>query len=326
MTDYASLSRTQWLDLAGRFYARLEQELGSFAPPDWERVSPYLGWRNRDLLAHMASAISVNFRQVLDRALAGDPSAPPEFNTFARNAREVARRRSAPVVDTLREFWSELDSILAIYEGMGDGEWLRPAWFFVGPVNVRTLFLAQLGDNVFHERDLLLVTRQWKGLDPDVSGPLLDWFLREVRPANFRPEKAAGLRAIALYRLAGAITGEWTMEIADGRCVVEARTAPNPDVTVEADAEDLVAASQARAAPFVGRLARLVDWVRGADRREDVVATITGYASALPAILFGRIRVSGDRALANRINAVFWHFWERTEQTEHNIAQVRTHP
>lgn len=328
MMDYTGLSRTQWLDLAGRLYARLERELGAFTPSDWERVSPYLGWRNRDVLAHMASAILVNFRQVLDRALAGDPSAPPEFNTFARNTREVARRRAVPVADTLHEFWSGLDAILAIYKGMSDGDWLRPAWFFVGPVNVRALFLVQLGDNVFHERDLLLVTGRWKGLDPEVSGPLVDWFLCELRPSNFRPEKATGLRATAIYRLTGVATGEWTMEIAEGRCTVarSGRAAPHPDVTIEADAEDLVTAAQARAAPFIGRLARLVDWVRGPDHRdaERVVATITGYGSALPAILSGRIRVSGDRALANRINAAFWHFWERTEQTEHNIGS--THP
>src|SRR5215472_7823009 len=106
MSDYTSLSRTQWLDLAGRFYARLEQELNAFKPSDWERVTPYLGWRNRELLAHMSSAIAVNFREVLDRSLAGDPSAPMEFDTFARNAREVVHRRAVPVAVVLHEFWS----------------------------------------------------------------------------------------------------------------------------------------------------------------------------------------------------------------------------
>lgn len=326
MSDYTSLSRTQWLDLAGRFYARLEQELSAFKPADWERVTPYLGWHNRDLLAHMASAIAGNFREVLDRALAGDPSAPAEFDTFTRNAREVARRRAVPVAVVLREFWSGLDDILALYKGMSDGDWLKPAWFFVGTVNVRTLFLAQLGDNLFHERDLLLVTGQWRGFDPELATPLLDWLLREVRPASFRPERAVGLKATVQYRLTGAVCGEWTMDIADGQCVVEQRTAANPDVIIEADSEDLVAASQGRAAPFIGSLARRVDWVRGPDRHEEVVAAITGYASALSAVLSGRIRISGNRALAKRVNAAFWHFWKRTEQTEHNIALAKTRP
>lgn len=324
--DYTALSRTQWLDLAGLFYARLEQELSAFKSSDWERVTPYLGWQNRDLIAHMASAISVNFRQVLDRALAGDPGAPPEFNTFARNAREVAHRRTGTVTPVLRELWSGLDAIMALYRGISDGDWLKPAWFFVGTVNVRTLFLAQLGDNVFHERDLLLATGRWRGLDPQLSGPLLDWLLREVRPAFFRPDKAVDLRATVLYRVTGTLSAEWTMVIADEQCVVEPRTTPNPDVIIEADPEAFVAVSQARAAPFIGRLARRMDWVRGPDHREEVVATITGYASELSALLSGRIRISGNRALANRVNASFWHFWERTQQTEHSIALSKPHP
>src|SRR5690348_17693051 len=45
---------------------------------------------------------------------------------------------------------------------LSDASWDEPAWFFVGPVRVRTLFLAQFADNVFHERDLLLATGRWR--------------------------------------------------------------------------------------------------------------------------------------------------------------------
>jgi uncharacterized protein (TIGR03083 family) len=324
MIDYMSLSRKQWLDLSAIFYTRLKQELEMFSPADWERVTPYLGWRNRDVLAHMSSAISINFREVLDRALAGNPGAPSEFNTFARNAREVARSRNTPPADILREFWAGLDSILEIYREMSDKDWLKPAWFYVGRVNIRTLFLAQFGDNVFHERDLTLVTGRWNGLDPEVASPLIDWFLRELHPSQFRPHKATGLRATTAYRLTGAIAGEWTLDIADNACRVELRPAVRADVTIEAEAEELVKASQGRAAPLVGRLARLVDWVAGPNSHEDVTAAITGYASAIPAALLGRIHISGDRALANRVNNSFWHFWERSEQTRYNIGLDQT--
>src|SRR5439155_22239595 len=93
-----------------------------------------------------------------------------------------------------------------------------------------------------------------------------------------------------------------------------------PDVTLEADAEELVAAAQARAAPWVGRLARTVDWVRGPGRAEDVAAAITGTASLAWALARRRIRVSGDRALASRLNRAFWHFWQRTAMTRSYIA------
>ncbi len=41
MRDYASLSRTEWLDLADRFYARLERSFDSLSPTDWNRVTTW---------------------------------------------------------------------------------------------------------------------------------------------------------------------------------------------------------------------------------------------------------------------------------------------
>jgi uncharacterized protein (TIGR03083 family) len=319
--DFTRFTQSDWLGLADRFYARLDRTFESLSAADWERATPYLGWRARDVLAHMTSAMPVNFRQVLDRALAGNPGAPPEFDTFTRNAREVARRRRVPVPDVLREFRHERDALLHTYRTISDADWERPAWFFVGRVRVRTLFLVQLADNVFHERDLLLAKGRWNGLDAEVAAPLVDWFLREFRPATFRPERARGLRAAAAYRLSGPAGGDWTLTVADGSCRVDQRTASDAVVTVEADAEELVAAAQGRAAPWVGQLARAADWVRGPARAEDIVARITGTASLASALARHRVRVRGDRAMAARLNGAFWHFWERTAMTAANIAK-----
>ena len=321
MSDFARLSRRDWLGLADRFYARLDRTLDGLTADDWQRPTAYLGWRARDVLAHMTSAIPVNFREVLDRALAGNPAPPPEFDTFARNAREVARRRTTPVADILREFRREPDTITRIYREMSDASWDEPAWFFVGPVRVRTLFLAQFADNVFHERDLLLATGRWRGLDAEYTAPLVDWFLRELRPATFRPARARGLVATMRYRLRGPAGGEWTMTVADGACRVTRGGNGRVDVTLVADAEDLVAAAQARAAAWVGRLARMVEWVRGPRRAEDTVAAITGTTSLAWAVARRRIRVGGDRNIVVRLNRAFWHFWERTEMTAANIAR-----
>ena len=210
---------------------------------------------------------------------------------------------------------------MSTYRSMSDADWERPAWFFVGRVRVRTLFLVQLADNVFHDRDLLLASGRWRGLDAEYAAPLVDWFLREFRPATFRPERAVDLSANAVYRLSGAAGGEWTLTVADGTCRVEQRAASDAAIIVEADAEALVAAAQARAAPWVGRLARAADWIQGAARAEDVVARITGLASFASALAARRIRLRGDRATATRLNGVFWHFWERTAMTAANIAK-----
>ncbi len=321
MTDYTKLSRTDWLELAERFYVRLERTFASFGSAEWERTSPYLGWRAKDVLAHMTSAMPVNFRQVLDRALGGNPSAPLEFDTFARNAREVARRRAVPPAELAREFRAELDAIMSIYRGLSDADWVRPAWFFVGRVNVRTLFLVQFADNVVHERDLLVVNRRWNGFAPEFAAPLVDWFLREFRTATFRPERADGLQAKVLYRLAGPSGGNWTLEIRSGACWAAQGAAGTADIVIDADADDLVVAAQGRTAPWVGRLARAIDWIWGPARAEDVVAQITGTASLLWAVAKKRIRVNGDPALARRVDGAFWHFGQRTLMTAANIAR-----
>ena len=323
VTDFARLARSDWLSLADAFYRHLDATFAHLSPAAWERPTPYLGWRARDVLAHMTSAMPVNFRQVLDRALADNPAAPPEFDTFTRNAREVRRRRTTPIRTLLDEFHRELDALMATYRRMSDAEWEKPAWFFVGRVRVRTLFLVQFADNVFHERDLLASHGAWRRLDPEFAAPLVDWFLREYRPATFRLDRSDGLRATMRYRLAGPAGGEWCLTVADGTCRVdrgEGGTA-RPDVTLEADAEELVVAAQARAAPWVGRIARMVDWVRGPGRAEDVAAAITGAVSLGWALARRRIRVSGDRLIASRLNRAFWHFWERTAMTRSNIAK-----
>jgi uncharacterized protein (TIGR03083 family) len=321
VTDFTRLTRTDWLALADGFYAQLDRTFAGLSPAAWESPTAYFGWRARDVLAHMTSAMPVNFREVLGRALADNPAAPPEFDTFTRNAREVARRRRTPVAGLVDEFHRELDALLATYRRMSDAEWEKPAWFFVGRVRVRTLFLVQLADNVFHERDLLVATGAWRGFEPQWAAPLVDWFMREYRPASFRPERARGLRATALYRLTGPAGGDWALTVADGACRVEPGAPPRPDLTLAADAERLVAAAQARAPAWLGRLARTVDWIRGPARAEDVVAAITGITALGTGIALGRIRVTGDRALAARLNRSFWHFWERTAMTQANIAK-----
>jgi len=165
--------------------------------------------------------------------------------------------------------------------------------------------------------------------------------MRELRPANFRPDQAPDLCAQVLYRLSGVGAGEWTFHISDGACRVEAGATLNPDIIIEADTEDLIVAAQAQPAPIIGAIARLLEWVQGPNRREDVVAGITGLVSFASAVATRRIRVTGDRAivpgahetsissalrvLVNKVNHAFWHFWERTEQTDHNIARVKAH-
>src|SRR5439155_21145833 len=131
-----------------------------------------------------------------------------------------------------------------------------------GRVRVRTLFLVRLAAHVRHERDLLAANGAWRGVGGVAAGPRpvcgqqVDWFLREYRPATFRPERADGLRATMRYRLTGPAGGESSLPVAHGTCRAERHAPARSAVTLEADAEQLFAAAQARAAPWRSRLAR----------------------------------------------------------------------
>lgn len=319
MSDFTLRSQSEWIEMAERFYGRLISLCREYSSSHWGHHTPYLGWTARDVLAHMASAVPINFCEVLDRARRGDPSPPPEFDTFARNSQAVDARRRTPIADLIQELETEIGAILRVFAALSEAEWLGPAWFFVGPVRVRTLFLVMLGDDLFHERDLLVAAGAWRGMDRELMDPLADWFMREFRTAGFRSDRAGGTCLTGLYRLHGPGSGEWTMQIADGRCAVVRGRQGEPDFIVEAEAEDLIGAGLARVAPWIGWSARQASLLWPPSYRERVVAHAAGRTATTTALLSKRIRVSGNQRAAAHVVSLFWHFWERTEQTEKNI-------
>ena len=321
MRDFASIPRSDWLDLAQRFYERLFHEIAQLSPNVWSRRTPYLGWTAHDVLAHMASSVPVNFQEVVGRALEGDPSAPAEYDTFQRNARAVLERRSMAPSALLEELEREVQELLQTFRRISDDDWLKPAWFFIGPVRVRSLFLILFGDDLFHERDLLIAARSWQGLDPQFLDPLVDWFLREHRPANFRPDRAGDLKAAVLYRLTGVGGGEWTLMIERGTCRTLPGRAGHADVFLDANTEDLIAAALARSSPWIGWMGRTFAGAMPSRNREDFLATVTGVGSFGSAILARRIRITGNSRVMRKLNGCFWHFWERTRQTDENIQK-----
>ena len=321
--DYKTTSQAEWVALAEDYYKRLEFTLRQFTPRDWMHVTPYLGWRGYEVLAHMASSNTMNFQLLLDLAMEGRPVPNPPFDFFLRNAAEVRKRKNVPITEVLQEFSSTLANNLNFYKRLADGDWLRPAWFFIGDVSIRSLFLTQLSDIVVHERDLCLATGKWKGFDPQLLQPLTDWFMCEFRPATFRHEGTETLNITILYRLSGSAEGDWTMVVRNGECHAEKGNCSMPDITVLADAEDLITASLARANSAVGSLSRGVAFLVSSPRREDFVATVTGYFSLGSAVFSKRLRINGDRVKIAQLRRAFWHFGERRKQAEVSMITSR---
>jgi len=322
-TDFTQVNRNEWISLYEKFNNYLFDTCSRFTSKQWNRTSPYIGWRVRDVMVNITQAKVVNFWQLLDRAMDSNPVAPEEFDTFLRGQREVDPRKNIPITAVLDNYMKEYERLLNFYRSIDDNDWMKPAWFFVGNMNVRGLFLVEFGDNVYHLRDMLLPNGLWKGLDPAYTGVLADWFMREYRPAHFRPENAKGVDVKILYRLSGTGGGSWTMTIRNQKCTVEKGT-HDYDVIIASDVEDLVAIALARTNPVVGKFARHIDWIKGNQRKTEVVAAIQHYTGFVAAMLARKIRMGGNKKLGIMVNRkCFWHFYQRRRMTDDRILKSR---
>ncbi len=93
-------------------------------------------------------------------------------------------------------------------------------------------------------------------------------------PKAFIPEKAQGVNSVIQYHLTGPEGGDWVVNIHDGVCEVTSGTAPNPNMTLTADAQDY----------------------------KDV---ITGKNNAMSAFMQGKIKLAGDLNLAMKLSNFF---------------------
>lgn len=93
----------------------------------------------------------------------------------------------------------------------------------------------------------------------------IDTMMR-MMPYYFRPEEAGALDFTCQFDFSGAGGGRWVLRVAEERCNVEPGTAANPDLTVRCDAALFLAVHR-------------------------------GEASAVRALLLGKIRLAGRRQL-----------------------------
>ena len=322
MIDHTKISKTEWLSLGRSFYSHLFTELDKLNEAEWNSHTCYLGWNCKDLVNHMTSAITINFNLLIQMALEGNPVPEPGFNLFLRNAEEVNRRRVKNTEETILEFKAEITKLLNRLEELSEEQWKMPAFFFIGDVDVCTLFLVQFADNLVHERDLMIANKRWKSFDPKFTAPLMDWFMRVFRPAFFRPERAKGESALVQYSITGIAGGNWFLSIKDNACAVYQGTIQNPDIKLTTTVEDLISAALARSTPFTGKLARALEWIVKKEKKEDFTAKLTGIFAGVSSIMLGKINIEGNKHKASAIaKKWFWHFWERTEQTQENILK-----
>ena len=93
-------------------------------------------------------------------------------------------------------------------------------------------------------------------------------------PRALIPEKVNGVNAVIQYHLSGVEGGEWIVSIKEGQCTVQQGTAPSPNMTLTADAQDY----------------------------KDV---ITGKLNPMTAFMTGKLRLAGDLNLAMKLTSFF---------------------
>jgi putative sterol carrier protein len=101
--------------------------------------------------------------------------------------------------------------------------------------------------------------------------------VREIilgQEAAFLPEKAVGVNAVIQYKLSGEEGGNWITTIKDGKCTVAEGIAEKPNLSISANAKDF----------------------------RDV---LTGKLDGMMAFMQGKLRVTGDLNLGQRLLGMF---------------------
>ncbi len=73
---------------------------------------------------------------------------------------------------------------------------------------------------------------------------------------RFRPEKAAGLRAVYQFVITGEGGGRWIARVDGSTCTVAEGEAYGPDITIRCDAADWLAIVEGRQSPQAAFAAR----------------------------------------------------------------------
>lgn len=169
-----SIERTEMLAIASAEREALGRTI-QYTPPDrWDSDSACPGWRNRDVVAHLAAS------DVAAAAVLGEEAAAEleeyrkstgedgEFSLEAFNEFTVARRADAPFRQVVLEWGRAADLLLARASQVPPEDWTgqRVTWV-AGPIPVRYLIQGRVSEWWIHGEDI----RAGAGLPARIEHP-----------------------------------------------------------------------------------------------------------------------------------------------------------
>jgi uncharacterized protein (TIGR03083 family) len=149
----------QMLGIANAERARLGRTIQYAAPSIWDTDSVCAGWRNRDVVAHLAAQDTAAAQLV-----AGEPAV--EFDAFREandgelwvngfNEWAVRVRAETPARQVITDWGRAADALLTLCARLSDDDWrtMRVDWA-AGPIGVRYLVQSRVIEWWFHGEDL----------------------------------------------------------------------------------------------------------------------------------------------------------------------------
>ncbi|HJV04656.1 MAG TPA: maleylpyruvate isomerase family mycothiol-dependent enzyme [Actinomycetota bacterium] len=221
------------------------------APEAWEADSPCEGWRNKDVLAHLAAAEVAAAAIVAGeeateveeyrKTLEGRPFRGTEWNDWT-----VARRRDVPTLQLATEWGRAADLLLARAGKATDEEWRdRMVAWTAGEIRFGYLIQARVAEWWAHGEDI----REGSLLPPRGEHPpiyvLNDLAIRMIPYALSQEGHSFPGRSVQI-ELEGVGEGRWHQGLEAGKTPAEGK---RPDAYIEGRGYEFASVAAKRADP-----------------------------------------------------------------------------
>ena len=258
-----------FIDQLATVWTSIAALCADLTPEQWALPTDCPGWSVQDNLAHMTGTEA----WLLGRP---EPGPAPSGMTHVlnpigeRNEAWVEAMRSWPGEKVLAEFVEVTDGRVAALRGMTDDELNKPGWSPVGEAPYYTFMNLRVMDCWVHEQDMRRALRRPGHLDGPVVAAAIDRLVASF-PFIVGKRVAPPDGTTVVLDMAGPVARTLSVELRNGRA--EAAAAPaQPTVRLDTDAETYA-------------------------------CLVAGRWTGAQALADGRVRVSGDKDLGDRILA-----------------------